>query len=216
MGHRILLHNALKDKAKAIGVNLVLASPVTDVEPESGTVIFQDEKKDQADVVIGADGVHSICRKRVPGGEDKEPISSGKSAFRFLIPRQAILDDPQTRSYVEQDGLLFMAFHTDRRMVMYATRDNTQMNFVCIHPEEETSQVSGEDWNNKATKDLLLKVMEVFHPDFKAILGKVDESSLKIWNLLDMVSSFMPPKCTANFYIGSITFLDNWTFGFVR
>jgi len=192
LGHRILLHNALKDNAKELGVNLVLSSPVIDVEPESGTVIFQDGKKDQADVVIGADGVHSICRKRIPGGEEKKPISSGKSAFRFLIPRQVILDDPQTRSYAEQDGLLFMAFHSDRRMVMYSTRNNTQMNFVCIHPDEETAEVSSGDWNTKATKDLLLKVMKDFHPDFKAILSKVDESSLKIWKLLDMVSLFIP------------------------
>ena len=190
MGHRILLHNALKDKAQEVGVKLVLASPVTGVEPESGIVTFQDGTKDCGDVVVGADGVHSVCRKRVTDGKDYEPISSGKSAFRFLIPRQTVLDDPQTRPYVEQDGLLFMAFHTDRRMVMYATRDNTLLNFVCIHPEKETSGVSSGDWNTRATKELLLKVMGIFHPDFKAILRKVDENSLKIWRLLDMVSVY--------------------------
>ena len=83
-----------------------------------------------------------------------------------------------------------MAFHTDRRMVMYATRDNTLLNFVCIHPEKETSGVSSGDWNTGATKELLLKVMGIFHPDFKAILRKVDENSLKIWRLLDMVSVY--------------------------
>lgn len=70
---------------------------------------------------------------------------------------------------------------------MYPTNDNTLLNFVCIHPEAETASVSTGDWNNRATRDMLLEVFKDFHSDLKAILGKVDESSLKVWRLLDMV-----------------------------
>ena len=190
LGHRITLHNALKNAAVRAGVELRLSSPVSEVDPEHGTVTLRDGTQDSADVIVGADGVHSITRKYIPGGTMK-PFSSGKSAFRFLIPRQKVADDPKTSKYVAEDGTLSMIMHSDRRMVMYTTSSNTLLNFVCIHPEEETAQDSSGDWNNKATREMLLNVYRDYHDDFKAILEKVDEDSLKLWRLLDMVSDHL-------------------------
>jgi 2-polyprenyl-6-methoxyphenol hydroxylase-like FAD-dependent oxidoreductase len=187
LGHRITLHNALKDAALKAGAILRLSSPVTEVDPEAGIVILRDASKDSADVIVGADGVHSATRKYVQGG-DKEPVSSGKSAFRFLIPRQKVLDDPQTQKYAEEDGNLLMAMHPDRRIVMYPTSNNTLLNLVCIHPEEETAAESSGDWNNQATRQMLLKIYQDYHEAFRAILAKADEGSLKLWRLLDMVT----------------------------
>jgi hypothetical protein len=75
-------------------------------------------------------------------------------------------------------------------MVMYQTSDNKLLNFVCIHPESETAADSSGDWNNNATREMLLNVYRDFHEDFRAILAKVDEASLKLWRLLDMVRTF--------------------------
>jgi 2-polyprenyl-6-methoxyphenol hydroxylase-like FAD-dependent oxidoreductase len=188
LGHRITLHSALKDAALNAGVELKLSSPIAEVDPETGIVVLKDGSTDSADVVVGADGVHSVTRKYVQGG-DKKPYSSGKSAFRFLIPRQKVLDDPQTEKYASEDGNLLMVMHSDRRMVMYPTSNNTLLNFVCIHPEAETAADSSGDWNNEATRDMLLKVFKDYHEDFRAILAKADKESLKLWRLLDMVRS---------------------------
>ena len=185
LGHRITLHNALKDAALKANVELRLSSPVSEVDAENGTVILRDGTQDTADVIVGADGVHSVTRKYIPGGSMK-PFSSGKSAFRFLIPRQKVAEDPKTGKYVAEDGTLSMIMHSDRRMVMYTTSNNTLLNFVCIHPEEETAQESSGDWNNKASREQLLNVYRDYHEDFRAILDKVDEESLKLWRLLDM------------------------------
>ncbi|KAJ9653757.1 hypothetical protein H2198_007104 [Neophaeococcomyces mojaviensis] len=185
LGHRVKVHNALKETALKLGTQLNLANAVSEVNPEDGTVTLSDGSTHQADVVVGADGVHSVTRNTVVPGHPK-PFSSGKSAFRFLIPKQAVLDDPQTRPYAEADGELAMVIGEDRRLVMYPTSDNTLLNFVCIHPENETSSASSGDWNNEATKDMLLTVYKNFHEDFLAILKKADEKSLKIWRLMDM------------------------------
>lgn len=184
------LHTALKETALRTGVALRLATPISHVDALAGSVTTSDGTTIHADVVVGADGVHSVARK-VIAGDDHLPFSSGKSAFRFLIPRQQVLDDPRTRKYAECDGELLMAFGRDRRLVMYPTSDNTLLNFVCIHPEAETAGVSSNDWNNRATRDALLKVYDEFHDDFKALLSKVDESSLKVWRLLDMVRELL-------------------------
>ena len=194
LAHRVKLHTALKEAALKKGATLRLATPIISVDSQNGTVTTNDGSVIHADVVIGADGVHSLSRA-VIAGADHKPFSSGKSAFRFMIPRQSVLDDPQTRPYAECDGEMVMVFHKDRRLVMYPTNDNTLLNLVCIHPEAETASASSGDWNNNATREMLLHVYRDFRDAFKAILSKVDESSLKIWRLLDMVSS---PLCISN------------------
>jgi hypothetical protein len=218
LGHRITLHNALKDAALKAGAVLKLSSPVAEVDPESGLVTLKDGTQNTADVIIGADGVHSITRKYVQGGRDKKPISSGKSAFRFLIPRQKVLDDPQTRRYAEDEGNLLMIMHSDRRVVMYPTSNNTLLNFVCIHPEAETAADSSGDWNNQATREMLLRVYRDYHEDFRAILAKADEESLKLWRLLDMVIGDLMVDWInlADLVIGGHGELDCRTFGTSR
>ena len=83
----------------------------------------------------------SKTRTKIPGG-DIPNKTSGKNAFRFLIPRQAALDDPLTAQYAKRDGQLIIWYGQDRRVIMYPCDANRQLNFVCIHPREE-SDVDG-------------------------------------------------------------------------
>ncbi|KAI1616482.1 hypothetical protein EDD37DRAFT_618243 [Exophiala viscosa] len=189
LAHRIHLHDALKRAAtstieEGTPVKLNLSSSVVEVDAESATITLKDGRVVKGDVVVGADGVHSLTRTRIPGG-DAQVFPSGKSAFRFLIDRQAALDDPATKKFAEKAGELIIWYGTDRRIVMYPTSDNKLLNFVCIHPENE-SGASGEDWNTEANKSTLLKVYEGFDPDCVALIGKANPESLKSWKLLDM------------------------------
>ena len=171
LGHRAKLHNALKEAATSfagvgVPVLLHLAAPVADIDPVTATVHLKDGTSRSADVIVGADGVHSIARTKLPGG-DKKPFSSGKSAFRFLVERKPVESDPQTAKYLQSEGELLMAYGPDRRLVMYPTCDNTLLNFVCIHPESASAGSSSGDWNNGATKGLLLEVYQDWHEDFR-------------------------------------------------
>lgn len=197
----------MKEAAVKEGATLRLATPVISIDPDGGSITTNDGSVIHADVIVGADGVHSVSRGQI-AGPDHKPFGSGKSAFRFLIPRQSVLEDPQTRPYAECDGELVMVYHKDRRLVMYPTNDNTLLNLVCIHPEAETASTSSGDWNNNATKEMLFRVYDEFHEDFKSILNKVDESSLKIWRLLDMVSQNHCIENKSNKQTGSPSILD--------
>lgn len=73
----------------------------------------------------------------------------------------------------------------DRRVVMYPCSRNTIMNFVCIHPRE-LSDTKGNDWNQRGSKEALLRIYEDFAPDVHEILSEADVESLKAWPLLDM------------------------------
>ena len=189
LAHRVRIHEALKEKALAEDgpgrpCQLYLSSPVVSVDPQSATVTLKDGSRVTGDAVVGADGVHSIMRRHVPGGEHTSLFGSGKSGFRFMIRREDALRDPATRKLCEQDGTFSVVIGTTKRIVMYPTSDNTLLNFLCIHPESES--VAGDDWNTTGNKTTLLEVYKDFAPEFRAILAKAEPESLKLWKLWDM------------------------------
>ncbi|RMZ85619.1 hypothetical protein DV737_g566, partial [Chaetothyriales sp. CBS 132003] len=172
-----------RDEGQGAPAILKLSSAVVSVDPNEGNVTLADGTAVSGDVVLGADGVHSICRQYV-SGKDIKPLSSGKSAFRFLIDRKSALESPAAAKFVERPGELVIWYDKDRRVVMYPTSNNTLLNFVCIHPEQE-SEV-GEGWSNTSTKEALLEVYKNFDPGCVELLSKADAESLKTWKLLDM------------------------------
>lgn len=75
----------------------------------------------------------------------------------------------------------------DRRVVIYPCSDNELLNFVCIHPDSITTiDAGGDSYNQQIGKDTLLEVFKDFSPQVKAMLGKADPATLKLWPLLDM------------------------------
>jgi 2-polyprenyl-6-methoxyphenol hydroxylase-like FAD-dependent oxidoreductase len=195
LAHRISLHSELKriattEEGEGRPAVLNTRSRVVDVNPHEGMVILESGEKIYGDVIVGADGVHSKTRVKVPGAENMKVFGSGKSAFRFLIPRERVLADPDTRRFAETDGEFFMIMGRDRRIVVYPTSNNTLLNFVNIHPTSE-SQVQSEEpgssaWQNQGNKNKMLEIYKDFEPAVIKLLAMVDEETLKVWELLDM------------------------------
>lgn len=147
---------------------------------ENGDVI-------EGDVLIGADGVHSLTRSKLC--KETKPFSSGKNAFRFLITRQQALDDPETNSIARDFGAVDMWDSSDRRVVIYPCANNELLNFVCIHPDSMTTiDAGGDSYNQQIGKDTLLEVFKDFNPQVRKLLEKADPATLKLWPLLDMAT----------------------------
>lgn len=79
------------------GIELFLGSAVKSADTERGLVELQHGDRYQADLIVGADGIHSVV-KRVVVGQAVEPHFSGVNAFRFLIPTNMLEDDEK---YIE-------------------------------------------------------------------------------------------------------------------
>lgn len=158
LSHRINLHEKLKTIATAedgVGTpaRLHTSSKIVSVDAEKGQVSLADGTTVTGDVILGADGIYvsdvdpySWClladsplqSKSRSVIKETKLFGSGKAAFRFLIPRQAGLDDPVTRPIVERGNNLVIWYGADRRIVMYPCNDNKLLNFNCIHPENES------------------------------------------------------------------------------
>lgn len=190
--HRVNLHEELKRRAvdpagEGPPAVLKMSSRVKDIDSVSAVAVLESGECVQGDVIIGADGVHSIARRKVPGGADVTAKSSGKSAFRFLVAREKVLANPATAQFAQKNGELIIWYGQNRRVIMYPCNQNRQLNFVCIHPREESeASKSSDDWHTGTNRQTLLDVYKDFNDSLLQLIGMADPETLNVWELLDM------------------------------
>lgn len=87
--HRVDLHNAfkafaLRDDIPGRPAKIVGSTKIIRVDTAAGVVFSESGEKYEADLVIGADGIHSVTRDAVIGTR-KIAQPSGHSAYRCLV-----------------------------------------------------------------------------------------------------------------------------------
>ncbi|RYC80438.1 hypothetical protein BFJ63_vAg16674 [Fusarium oxysporum f. sp. narcissi] len=183
--HRVDLHNELRRLAvepseKFPGSNLHLGKTVKSVDCEANLVIFQDGTKEHKDVIIAADGIHSVIAPCILGS-DIPAASINECAYRFLIPTAKLRENPATAGLFQEDKTTFhVASKADRRLVWYPCRDGQIQNFAGIHPAKAGRQTE-EDWHAQGNKNDLLDTFSGFHPSLVEICKSAEE--LKLWKL---------------------------------
>lgn len=174
--HRVDLHKELMRLANVAevrgpetgqetdGIVLRLASPVTRVDAQEGRIEFADGTVKHADLIVGADGLRSVVRNAVARDPNlAELISTGQSAFRFLVPTEELQATASGRKLLEwkSPGACLLAdtklVDKERHIMWYPCREyvlcelncvvhtliassGTVQNFVGIHPSLETSE----------------------------------------------------------------------------
>jgi len=106
---RPLLHSALAQRATDLGAELVTGARAIAATP-TGELTFEDGRTVKAELVVGADGLHSQIRDSVGLGRQKRILRDG--ATRMLIPRTAAeRRDPETQRCI--------AYWSRTRRVLY-------------------------------------------------------------------------------------------------
>ena len=159
--------------AQTKNVTLKFSTHVVGVEPgdSSSVVRFSDGTAQSFDVVVGADGIHSVVRPCV-GGLDK-PRFSGSAAYRALVPRKFVEDLPV--DVTNRMG-------PDRHVVSYFIgRNRSHLNLVCISPEDSWET---ESWTEQGTVEDLYARFEGWSPELLSLLSRVEEPVFR-WALYD-------------------------------
>ena len=132
--HRVDLHNELlhlatsQDATDSKPVTLRLGAQVVDASTD-GSITLKDGSRHTADLIVAADGLHSVLRRTVLTYDTKAPSPSGLSAFRFLMDTKLLRDDPELAQALEARGPVFALIidpeekTTERHMVWYSCRE---------------------------------------------------------------------------------------------
>jgi salicylate hydroxylase/6-hydroxynicotinate 3-monooxygenase len=163
--HRADLHAAIQsvvpDGIVHLGVKLI----GLEQNARSVTLAFEDGARAQADVVIGADGVHSLAREIILGPE--RPRFTGRVAYRATYPA-ARLRSPITPVRTKWWG-------PDRHMVIYyVTAARDEIYFVTSVPER-ADWITPESWSAKGDLAELKAAYAGFHPEVQAVIDACPE-----------------------------------------
>jgi salicylate hydroxylase len=106
--HRVDLHEALRalalsEDSPGIPVNLITGSRALSFDPVAGSVTVEDGSVYSADLIIGADGVHSRARRFIAGC-DSPPRPSTTTVMRFTVASDTIRNDPVMAPLLEGGG----------------------------------------------------------------------------------------------------------------
>jgi 6-hydroxynicotinate 3-monooxygenase len=169
--HRADLHDALASKVPKDVVYLdkqliSLSQSGTDVE-----LHFADGSTAGADIVIGADGVHSRVRHITQG--EQPPRFTGRVAYRATFPASRIQGAPI------DDCTKWWG--PDRHIVIYyTTHDRSEIYFVTSVEEPAWKT---ESWSAKGDLNELRKAFSGFHADVEKVLAACPE--VHKWALFD-------------------------------
>lgn len=134
--HRSDLHGLFLGACQRLGVDLVTdADCVAYTNVDGGTrVTFATGATDEADLVIAADGLHSVARQTLVGDH---PVSSNYVAYRAAIPFDEV------RALGVHDTAVVVYIGPRRHFVQYPLRGGEMFNQVAVF--ESPKAVAGED-----------------------------------------------------------------------
>ena len=187
--HRIDLQEALVDMATrddgdGIPVKIIFGASVASYVADEGNVTLEDGTTHTADLVIAADGVHSIAPKHVLGSADYEVAQTGTTIIRFMLPSAKILSDPKTAPLIKNSGRFswFVGPDRERWLLQYPVRNNTEQNYGMYSRVNNKHDVDAQVLRFKCDHDSLKKELEGFNDSILALVPKTSEI-LPIWKL---------------------------------
>ncbi len=125
----------------------------------------------QGDVLIGADGIHSVIREHMHGPD--APRFTGNVAWRATVPVERLGEHRPPRTACAWVG-------RGRHAVTYLLRCGDLANFVGV---VETSEPGSETWTQQGDKASAIKDFTGWHPVITTILQQSD--TLYRWALYD-------------------------------
>lgn len=169
--HRVALLQALGEHLGE-GLHLGRRCVAVEEEPSGAELRFADGSSASADVVVGADGVHSVIRPHVAG-----PVRgkySGTVGYRGLVPAEAMpsLPDPTPLQFWAGPG---------RHLLHYAIDGGRTVNFLAV---VRVPTWTKEAWMEECAVNDAIDAFAGWHPAVTEMVGGTDVGAR--WALHDL------------------------------
>jgi salicylate hydroxylase/6-hydroxynicotinate 3-monooxygenase len=157
--HRGDLHEALLSVVPDECIHLAHKLTTVTARGPRTELSFANGREIEAELVIGADGVHSLIREHVVGPDQAR--FTGRVAYRTTYPLSLLRGVEMTTSRTKWWG-------PDRHIVIYLVTPD-EIYFTTSTPER-ADWISRESWSTKGDLGELRAGFAHFHPDVRAVL----------------------------------------------
>ena len=172
--HRADLQRVLLNKIKVKNIDIHFNMKVTNVGNNKNSAFIEvDGKEIQADLVIGADGIHSKVSDSLFG--KKEIIYTGNVAWRMLIPVEILPEN-----LILPDTTVWLG--PNKHFVTYHVNGGKNLNCVCL---VEQDGWFNESWSEKGEIEELKKAYKGWNRTIETLLQHADPNTLYKWALHD-------------------------------
>ena len=165
--HRADLIALLEAGAREAGVEIELNAKVARVEDgaDGAVACLESGGERRADVIVGADGLHSVLRPVLNGAA--QPFFTGQVAWRAVVPNSA-----------GRGPEAWVHMGPGRHVVSYPLRGGEKLNLVAV---QERRGWIDEGWSRRDDPKTLRAAFADFEPRVQAMLAEVE--MLHLWGL---------------------------------
>jgi salicylate hydroxylase len=153
-----VLRRQLPDQIFRLGTQCI------EVETHNAAAIarFADGTQVEADIIVGADGIHSVVRRNLFG--QQAPRFTGSVCWRGLVPLGGF-----PAGLISTDLTIYMG--PRRHLIHYMVRGGELINFVA---HVESDKWTGETWTQESDRSEVMETFSGWHPPLLHLLGSAE------------------------------------------
>ncbi|KAI7083017.1 FAD/NAD(P)-binding domain-containing protein [Hortaea werneckii] len=192
MYHRQDLHGYLRTEATSLNragppSKIRTSCRVTACDTEAGQVRLESGEIVQADLIIGADGIHSALRGLVVN-ETVPTVPTGLSAYRLMVPSARL--EQKLPEFCERinprEPFTSMVMAHDCRLIMGPAREGEVYSLVGLVPDEHMHENADtkQSWRSRGDIGKMLETFKEFPSWITSLFSLADDIGL--WQLRDI------------------------------
>ncbi|RMZ85907.1 hypothetical protein DV736_g6542, partial [Chaetothyriales sp. CBS 134916] len=193
VGHRSSLANGIYQGCrKETDITFYFSTPVQQIKSFGPKPVFTAAPRDgrpsydvEADILLGADGIKSSTRvemlKRL-GITDAEVKDTGQAAYRIMIDRKLMQDDPELLSLIDADCVTRW-IGEKRHIIAYPVASKQIYNLSTVQPDANFAAAPSATYTTKGSKPAMLPVFSDFCSKVQRMLRLVPEGEVCEWKL---------------------------------
>ncbi|MEV8536633.1 FAD-dependent monooxygenase [Streptomyces sp. NPDC051211] len=168
--HRADLHRILADQVPAESIHPGHRCTGFAEDEDGVRIDFADATSRRADLLVAADGVHSVVRRATAGPE--QPVWSGTAAIRGVVPLDRL---PGLAA-----DTMFVWTGAQERLLAAPVRSGRELSFVAVVPDPADR---GDSWTRPGDPEALARLLAGWEPAVRGLAAAVEEAGH--WTLYD-------------------------------
>ncbi len=171
--HRADLHALLCDGLAPQRVRFNVSCTGVTQDGHQAVAHFSDGTRFEADLIVGADGIHSAVRDAIWGKTESK--FTGHMCWRALVPVEQ-----HPLPFVSPDASFWMG--PKAHIVTYYVKGGAAVNIVAVN---ESPDWVAESWTEPSTREELLAAFDGWHENIIELFKRTDRQQIFKWGLFD-------------------------------